>query len=366
MTANAQRFICPLTFEALSHRPVIQDMWSGTPQERIEHVDLASRTDALVVAPATANILGKFAQGIADDFLSTFYLAVSAPVVVAPAMNTQMLRHRAVRENLRILAERGVVVVDPEVGELACETIGEGRLASVETILEHVKMALTEPKDFAGVRVLVTAGPTHEPLDPVRYLTNRSSGKMGYALAQAAFRRGARVTLVSGPVALEPPAGVKTIQVQTAEEMLQACLKELESSDVIIKAAAVADFRPQTSLEKKLKRSEAEELSLGLIANPDILAILGRRKGERIVVGFAAETEDLLANAQAKLRSKKADLMVANDVARPEIGFEQDQNQVTLCFPDGRIEPKEMMDKLSVAHAVLDAVARLRAERSGS
>ncbi len=364
MTANAQRFVAPLTFEALSHRAVIADMWEGTPQQRIEHVDLAFRIDALVVAPATANIIGKFANGIADDFLSTFYTVVQAPVVIAPAMNTNMLNHPAVQANLRTLAERGAVIVDPEVGELACETIGEGRLASVETIVEALAAALTEPKDFYGVRVLVTAGPTEEAIDPVRVVTNRSSGKMGYALARAARRRGAQVTLVSGPVALEPPPGVELLRVRTAEEMLQACLKVFDETEVLIKAAAVADFRPRTSAAQKIKRQAHPEFTVELEPNPDILEILGSRKGSRITVGFAAETEDIIANAARKLAAKSVDLMVVNDVSRPDIGFDQDHNQVTLCFADGRTEPYPRMDKLAVAHTVLDAVAALRAART--
>jgi phosphopantothenoylcysteine decarboxylase/phosphopantothenate--cysteine ligase len=362
MTANAQRFVAPLTFEALSHRPVIADMWEGTPQQRIEHIDLAYRIDGLVVAPATANILGKFANGIADDFLSTFYTAVTAPVVVAPAMNTNMLHHPAVKANLGTLAKRGVIIVDPEVGELACETIGEGRLATVGAIVETMEIALSEPKDFDGVRVMVTAGPTEEPVDPVRFLTNRSSGKMGYALARAALRRGADVTLISGPVALEPPHGIRFVSVQTAEEMLQACLKHFEESDVIIKAAAVADYRPAQSEDQKIKRDERAGLTLELQSNPDILGILGSRKESRITVGFAAETEDLEANAAKKLKAKNVDLMVVNDVSRTDIGFDQDYNQVTLCYADGRAEPHAKMDKLSVAHIILDAVVSLGAD----
>lgn len=364
MTANAQRFVSPLTFEALSHQPVIADMWEGTPQQRIEHVDLAYRIDGMVVAPATANIIGKFAQGIADDFLSTFYMVVTAPVVVAPAMNTNMLHHPAVQANIRTLTERGVRIVDPEVGELACETVGEGRLAVVETIVEKLAAALTEPKDFAGLKVLITAGPTAEPLDPVRILTNRSSGKMGYALARAAQRRGAEVTLVSGPVALEQPAGVQRVSVETADEMLQACLKYFEECDVLIKTAAVADFRPKESEGQKIKRKEGSGLTLELTPNPDILEMLGSRKGSRTTVGFAAETEELMKNASKKLKAKKVDLMVVNDVGRSDIGFDKDYNQVTLCFADGRCEPHERMDKLAVAHIILDAVASLVAEKS--
>lgn len=363
MTASAQRFVTPLVFEALSHRPVIADMWEGTPQQRIEHIEMASRIDGLAVVPATANIIGKLANGIADDFLSTFYLAVQAPVVVAPAMNTAMLHHPAVRANLRTLAERGVMIVDPEVGELACETIGEGKLAAVEVVVEHIAVALTDPKDLAGVRVLVTAGPTEEPIDPVRVLTNRSSGKMGFAVARAAHRRGAEVTLVSGPVALEPPPGVGFVAIRTADEMLQACLKYFDESDVIIKTAAVADFRPTAPEVQKIKRADRKASTVELQQNPDILHILGTRKGSRITVGFAAETEDVLANAAVKLKAKDADLMVVNDVSRPDIGFDQDDNQVTLCYADGRVEPHEKMDKLAVAHTILDAVVRLRGER---
>jgi phosphopantothenoylcysteine decarboxylase/phosphopantothenate--cysteine ligase len=363
MTENAQRFVTPLTFEALSHRPVIADMWEGTPQQRIEHVDLAYRIDGLVVAPATANIIGKFANGIADDFLSTFYTAVQSPVVLAPAMNTNMLHHPAVQANLRTLAARGVVIADPEVGELACETIGEGRLAAVETIVEKLAGALTEPKDFAGVRMLVTAGPTEEPVDPVRVITNRSSGKMGYALARAALRRGAEVVLVSGPVALEPPPGASLVAVRTAEEMLQACLKHFDEADVVIKAAAVSDFRPKKSEDSKIKREGRDELALEFQPNPDILEVMGSRKGQRITVGFAAETEELVANAAKKLHAKKVDLMVVNDVSRPDIGFDQDYNEVTLCYADGRTEPYPKMDKLSVAQVILDAVVGLRAGR---
>lgn len=364
MTASAQRFVTPLVFEALSHRPVIADMWEGTPQQRIEHIELASRIDGLAVVPATANIIGKFANGIADDFLSTFYLAVEAPVVVAPAMNTAMLHHQAVRANLHTLAERGVEIVDPEVGELACETIGEGKLAAVEVIVEHIAVALADPKDMAGVRVLVTAGPTEEPIDPVRVLTNRSSGKMGFAVARAARWRGADVTLVAGPVALEPPPGVRFVAVRTADEMLQACLKYLDETDVIIKSAAVADFRPAAPEVQKIKRTERPTQTIELQPNPDILHILASRKGSRITVGFAAETEDVLARGAEKLKAKDADLMVVNDVSRPDIGFDRDDNEVTLCYADGRVEPHEKMDKLAVADIILDAVVRLRGDRA--
>lgn len=365
MTRNAQEFVAPLTFAALTGQKVITQMFSdsgGGPanvESAIEHIAVAQRIDLLVVAPATANTLAKLARGIADDFLTTLYLATTAPVIIAPAMNVNMWEHAATQENVEMLRARGVRVVEPDEGYLACGMTGAGRLAGVEAIARAVCEVLGIRHDFGGETVLVTAGPTCEDLDPVRFLTNRSSGKMGYALADAANRRGARVILISGPTALTPPSGVECIPVRTTEQMRQAVLERLAECTVVIKAAAVADYRPVTQHAQKMKRG-ASRLSLELEPTPDILADVAREKGERILVGFAAETEQVAEHAREKLRAKRADLMVANDVTQQAAGFDQDTNIVTLFTRDGREIAVPRMRKFDVANRILDEILYLR------
>ncbi len=365
MTRNAQEFVAPLTFAALTGQKVITQMFSdsaGGPanvESAIEHIAVAQRIDLLVVAPATANTLAKLARGIADDFLTTLYLATTAPVIVAPAMNVNMWEHAATQENVEMLRARGVRVVEPDEGYLACGMTGAGRLAGVEAIARAVCEVLGIRHDFEGETVLVTAGPTCEDLDPVRFLTNRSSGKMGYALADAANRRCARVILISGPTALTPPSGVECIPVRTTEQMRRAVLERLPECTVVIKAAAVADYRPVTQHAQKMKRG-ASRLSLELEPTPDILADVAREKGERILVGFAAETEQVAEHAREKLRAKRADLMVANDVTQQAAGFDQDTNIVTLFTRDGREIAVPRMRKFDVANRVLDEILYLR------
>ncbi len=370
MTAAAQEFVRPLTFAALSGEKVITGMFgsesnSGDAQANvesaIEHIAIAQTIDALVVAPATADVLARFAQGIANDFLSTLYLATTAPVVVAPAMNVNMWNHPATQANLEILRKRGVRIVDPGSGYLACGMTGAGRLAENEAIVAAVMEALGAAQDLAGETVLVTAGPTREKIDPVRYLTNRSSGRMGYAIAEAALRRGARVLLVSGPTAIAAPGAAELTQVETAEEMLAAVLKFLPEATVVIKTAAVADFRPKAAAGQKIKRKG--EMTLELEPTADILAEVARRKTSQVVVGFAAETENVLGNARKKLASKSLDAIVVNDVSREGIGFDSDRNAVTIISPDEVVEVPET-SKWEVAQRVLDQVVKLR-KRSG-
>ena len=366
MTRSAREFITPLTFAALTGQKVITELFaadSGGPanlDSAIEHIAVAQRTDLLLVAPATAETLAKFARGLADDFLSTLYLAATAPVVVAPAMNVNMWQHVATHENVEMLRARGVRIVEPGEGYLACGMTGAGRLAEIEEILAAVREALQLKRDLEGETVLVTAGPTCEDLDPVRYLTNRSSGKMGYAVAEAAARRGARVILVSGPVALAVPEGVERVSVRTAEEMHRAVLEKFPACTAAVFAAAVADYRPAEKRAQKMKRGKAP-LTIALEPTPDILADVARQKGARVLVGFAAETEHLAENARKKLAAKNADLIVANDVSAPGAGFDLDTNIVTLFARDERESALPQMSKFEVAQRILDEVLRLRA-----
>jgi len=366
MTAAAQEFVRPLTFAALSGEKVITDLF-GTGAEQpnidsaVEHIAVAQSIDALVVAPATADVVAKFAQGIANDFLSTLYLATTAPVVVAPAMNVNMWEHPATRGNVETLKQRGVRVVEPDAGYLACGMTGPGRLAANETIVAAVMQALGAGQDLAGETVLVTAGPTREAIDPVRYIGNRSSGRMGYALAEAALRRGARVVLVSGPTALTPPGAAEVVAVETAEEMRQAVLSRLGDATIVIKAAAVADYKPKQRSAQKIKRRGA--LALELEPTSDILAEVASKRGPQIVVGFAAETENALENARRKLASKSLDAIVVNDVSRKGIGMDSERNAVTIITPTETIDVPETT-KWEVAHRVLDAVVRIKQQRS--
>ena len=364
MTRGAREFITPLTFAALSGQKVITDLFAESGGEAnlesaIEHIAVAQRTDLLLVAPATADILAKFARGIADDFLTTLYLASTAPVVVAPAMNVNMWNHAATQENVETLRARGVKIVDPDEGYLACGMTGAGRLAGQAAIVAAVHEALHAVRDLAGENVLVTAGPTRESVDPVRYLTNRSSGKMGYAVAEAAARRGAHVILVSGPTSLEAPAGVERIDVRTAEEMHRAVLDKVINCSIAIFAAAVSDYRPAEPNGQKIKRN-SDSFTLSLEPTPDILASVARNKGERFLVGFAAETDHVAENARKKLASKNADLIVANDVTAEGAGFDHDTNIVTLFARDGRDLALPRMSKSEVAQRILDEVVRLR------
>jgi phosphopantothenoylcysteine decarboxylase/phosphopantothenate--cysteine ligase len=321
---------------------------------------VAQAIDALVVAPATADVIAKFAHGEANDFLTTLFLATTAPVVIAPAMNVNMWDNRATQANVETLRARGVHIVEPDSGYLACGMVGAGRLAANETILAATLEALGAHQDLAGETVLVTAGPTREPIDPVRYIGNRSSGKMGYAVAEAALRRGAKVILISGPTALKPPSNAEFVPVETARGMRDAVMAALERSTIVIKTAAVADFSVRQAETQKIKRKGP--ITLDLEPTPDILAEVGARKGTRIVVGFAAETQDALANARKKLESKSLDAIVLNDVSRPGIGFDSERNAVTILTRSGTQEVPEM-SKWEVAHRVLDAVVKIKAER---
>jgi phosphopantothenoylcysteine decarboxylase/phosphopantothenate--cysteine ligase len=365
MTRAAQEFVRPLTFAALSGEKVITDIFSaGSEQPNIdsavEHIAVAQAIDALVVAPATADVLAKFAQGIANDFLTTLYLATTAPVVVAPAMNVNMWNHPATQANVETLRKRGVRIVEPGEGYLACGMIGPGRLAENEAIVSAVLEAVGSSQDLAGETVLITAGPTREKIDPVRYLTNRSSGRMGYALAEAALRRGARVILVSGPTSLKPPGAAEVTPVESAEEMRQAVLRLLPEATIVIKTAAVADYRPRKTADQKIKRTGP--LTLELEPTTDILAELSRHKKDQLIIGFAAETQNVLENARKKLSSKSLDAIVVNDVSREGVGFDSDRNAVTIITHDEVVEVPETT-KWEVAQRVLDQAVRLRTTR---
>jgi phosphopantothenoylcysteine decarboxylase/phosphopantothenate--cysteine ligase len=366
MTHAAQEFVRPLTFAALSGEKVITDLFgAGAAQPNIdaavEHIAVAQAIDALVVAPATADILAKFVQGIADDFLTTLFLATTAPVVVAPAMNVNMWENAATQDNVATLKARGVRVVEPDSGYLACGMTGPGRLAANETIVAAVLEALGSQQDLAGETVLITAGPTREAIDPVRFIGNRSSGRMGYALAEAAMHRGARVILITGPTALKPPSAAEVVPVETAAEMREAVLARLPQSSIVIKAAAVADYRPKQASTQKIKRRGA--LTLELEPTPDILAEVAARRTTQVVVGFAAETENVLENARKKLAAKAVDAIVLNDVSRQGIGMDSERNAVTILTPSEQIDVPET-SKWEVAHRVLDIVVRLKQQRS--
>jgi phosphopantothenoylcysteine decarboxylase/phosphopantothenate--cysteine ligase len=365
MTRGAREFVTPLTFAALSGQKVITDLFADSSggeanlESAIEHIAVAQRTDLLLVAPATADILAKFARGIADDFLTTLYLASTAPVVVAPAMNVNMWNHAATQENVKMLRARGVNVVDPAEGYLACGMTGAGRLAGQEAIVAAVREALKVQRDLNGETVLITAGPTCEDLDPVRYITNRSSGKMGYAVAEAAAQRGAKVILVSGPTNLEVPAGVERIDVRTARDMHHAVVDHIAGASIAIFAAAVADYRPTEQRAEKIKKDNAP-LTISLEPTSDILAEVAKNKGQKIIVGFAAETDRVAENARKKLSAKNADLIVANDITAEGAGFDRDTNIVTLFSSDGRDLALPKMSKSEVAQRILDEVLRLR------
>jgi len=359
MTKSATKFVTPLTFEALSGESVIHDMF-GQEGTAIDHIQWGQESDLIIIAPATANFIGKMAHGIGDDFLSTCVLAATAKILVCPSMNTRMFENPAVQENLDLLKKRGFIIMEPGQGALACGTEGPGRLPEPDEILQQARKLLSD-QDLSGLKILITAGPTTEPIDPVRYISNRSSGKMGYALARAATLRGADVILVSGPTDLNPPPGLNFCQVITAEDMRRSVFENRSGCDIIIKAAAVSDYRPRDHAAQKIKKGP-ESLSLELVKNPDILTELGSTIEEfpAVLVGFAAETEDLIANAEKKLKSKNLDMIVANDVSSKDAGFETDTNRVKIIYSDGHVDDSPLMTKDKVADLVLDRAKAIR------
>ena len=364
MTKSALEFITPLTMQTLSQNRVYTDMFASDDEYDMAHIALAEFADAFVVAPATANIIGKIASGIGDDLLSTTIMAENKPTLICPAMNDKMLANPIVQDNIRRLKKNGYAVMDSAVGELACKTEGKGRLPEIDAILAEIENIMT-PQDLAGVRILITAGPTEEPLDPVRFITNLSSGKMGYALASAAQRRGARVTLVSGPTSLPLPPLEKIVTVRTAREMHKAVLQHYKSARVIIKAAAVADYRPKIVANEKIKK-EGKTLFIELERNPDIIAEIGKKKGNRILVGFAMETQNLLTNARGKLVKKNMDMIVANNLRQEGAGFRTDTNIITVIDRAGKTESLEKMTKIDAAGVILNRIKKLISEKSRS
>ena len=362
MTQNACRFVAPLTFETLSGHPVAVDTFDRPQTWEVEHIALAKRADLFLIAPATANIMGKMACGIVDDMLSTTVMATRAPVLVAPAMNTGMWENAAVQQNVKTLRARGIEIVAPVSGHLACGDSGAGKLEDVAVIAERACELLFAKKDMEGLRVMVTAGPSREALDPVRYISNRSSGKMGYAIAQAAQKRGAEVTLLSGPVAIDAPQGVKLVPFTTTQELLDRASELAQEQDLLIQAAAPADYRVKEIAPQKIKKQGGEPMTFTLVENPDVAATLGKAKRSgQVFVGFAAETNDVLAHARDKLARKNLDMIVANDVTRPGAGFDVDTNIVTLIMKDGQ-EALPMMSKAEVAQRILDRALALRRE----
>jgi phosphopantothenoylcysteine decarboxylase/phosphopantothenate--cysteine ligase len=362
MTKNAQEFITPLTLQTLSGHPVFMDMFVPMREFELSHISLAQYADVIVIAPATAHVIGKIASGLADDLLSTTVMATKAPVLICPAMNTNMYENIIVKENINKLSASGYLFIEPAYGDLACRAEGYGRLPEITDIIEEVESILTD-KDLKGENILVTAGPTREPFDPVRFITNYSSGKMGYALAIAGKRRGANVTLISGPSALPVPRGVKYIPVSTALEMRNAVMENMEKASVIIKAAAVADYRPHMRMSNKIKKREGE-LAVRLERNPDIIAEVGHKKGNRILVGFAVETENLMEHARTKLREKNMDIIVANDVTKEGAGFASDTNIIKILGADGNIEDVPLMNKIEAADRILNGIKKIIVRRS--
>ena len=358
MSANAGEFVTPLTFEALSRKPVYHQLFNLENSADMKHIRIAENADLMLVVPATASTLGKMANGLADDALSNLYLAFKGPVMIAPAMNEGMWRNLAVKENIEKLKSRGVKFIEPEEGELACKTIGPGRLANLDSIFERVTNHFKNFHDLQGLRILVTAGPTHEPLDPVRYISNPSSGKMGYAVAEQAKARGAEVVLISGPTHLKPPMGVGFKACKTAGEMnslVQECFPEC---DVLVMSAAVGDFTAEKLEKEKIKKTSREGQILNLVPTKDILMEVSKIKTQQFVVGFAAETQNLIQSALEKLRNKKLDLIVANDISAPGIGFQSDNNQVTLVDSNEQVENLPRMAKQEIANILLDKISR--------
>jgi phosphopantothenoylcysteine decarboxylase/phosphopantothenate--cysteine ligase len=363
MTRNAQEFITSLTFQTLSGNPVATDPFVLIEERKIGHIALADLAELIVILPATANIIGKIANGIADDFLSTMVMASRAPVLFAPSMNVNMWENKAVQVNIQTLLERGYHFIEPGEGELACHWYGKGRLAELTEVMERIEDFFC-PKDLKGEKILITGGPTQEPIDPVRFITNRSSGKMGYALAKVAKRRGAEVILVTGPTSLPiPRRDIEVIPVQTAGEMRKTVLSHIEGCSAVIKAAAVSDFRPKLMSQRKLKKAEASR-SLELEKTEDILGEIGKKKKDRVLVGFAAETEDLVENARKKLKEKNLDFIVVNDVTKPGAGFGVDTNQVKILYPSGEAKDLPLMSKEEVSQLILDEVVKLLKKKS--
>ena len=360
MSANAGEFVTPLTFEALSGNPVYHQLFNSENSADMEHIRVAEQADLLLVAPATASTLGKMANGLADDALSSLFLAFKGPVMVAPAMNEGMWKNLAVQDNIEKLKSRGVEFVDPEEGELACGTTGPGRLADLDTILGRVKNHFEKLQDLRGLRILVTAGPTHEPLDPVRYLSNPSSGKMGYAIAELAKSRGAEVVLISGPTYLKPPMGVGFQPCKTAAEMNSLVQECLPNCDVLVMSAAVGDFTAEKLEKEKIKKQSGQGMNLNLVPTKDILMEVSKIKTQQFVVGFAAETQNLIQSALEKLRNKKLDLIVANDISAPGIGFQSNNNQVTLIDAQEKIENLPRMTKKKIANILLDKIKHFK------
>jgi len=362
MTRSAQEFVTPLTFQTLSGNPVVTNLFALLEDEKIGHIALADLAELIVILPATANIIGKIANGIADDFLSTMVMASKAPVLFVPSMNVNMWENRALQRNVQTLLERGYYFVEPGEGELACHWYGKGRLAEFDEVVERIEDLLSQ-KDLKGERILITGGPTQEPIDPVRFITNRSSGKMGYALAKVAKRRGAEVVLVTGPTSLPiPRRDIDVVSVRTADEMREAVLTHMEGCTVVIKAAAVSDYRPKVISLKKLKKADPYT-SLELERTRDILGEIGRKKGDRILIGFAAETEDLIGNASKKLMEKNLDFIVVNDVTKPGAGFGLDTNQVKILYPSGEVKDLPLMSKKEVSEFILDEVVKLLSQK---
>ena len=358
MTRSAQEFVTPLTFQTLSGNPVVSNLFALLEDEKIGHIALADLAELIVILPATANIIGKIANGIADDFLSTMVMASKAPVLFVPSMNVNMWENRALQRNVQTLLERGYYFVEPGEGELACHWYGKGRLAELDEVVERIEDLLSQ-KDLKGERILITGGPTQEPIDPVRFITNRSSGKMGYALAKVAKRRGAEVVLVTGPTSLPiPRRDIDVVSVRTADEMREAVLAHMEGCTVVIKAAAVSDYRPKVISLKKMKKADPYT-SLELERTRDILGEIGGKKGDRILIGFAAETENLIGNASKKLMEKNLDFIVVNDVTKPGAGFGLDTNQVKILYPSGEVKDLPLMSKEEVSEFIFDDVVKL-------
>jgi phosphopantothenoylcysteine decarboxylase/phosphopantothenate--cysteine ligase len=365
MTQNAQEFVTPLTFQTLSGNPVVTEAFVLLQDEKIGHIALADMAELIVILPATADIIGKIANGIADDFLSTMVMASKAPALFVPSMNVNMWENKALQKNVQTLIERGHHIMEPGEGELACHWYGKGRLAELSDVVEEIEDLLS-PKDLEGEKILITGGPTQEPIDPVRFITNRSSGKMGYALAKVARRRGADVILVTGPTPLAiSRSDIKVIPVRTAEEMRRAVLTHMKGCSVVIKAAAVSDYRPKVTSQEKLKKSDPY-YSLELERTRDILGEIGKKKGNRVLVGFAAETENLIGNARKKLIEKNLDFIVVNDVTKPGAGFGLDTNQVKILDISGEVKDLPLMSKEEVSSVILDDVVRLLREKKGS
>lgn len=362
MTQSACEFITPLTLEVLSGRRVVTDMFDRDFPWEVEHISLAKKADIFVIAPATANFIGKAAHGIADDMVTTTYMATKAPVLIAPAMNTGMYTNPVVQENMEILRARGVRFVEPDAGRLACGDVGKGKLADPAVIVDAMIDMFT-PKDLAGISLLVTAGPTREAMDPVRFISNHSTGKMGYAIAEHAQRRGATVTLVSGPVALAQPKDLEFVSIKSARDLRDAVISRLPNLDWVIKAAAVGDYRPATCADDKIKKKD-DDMSVGLVRNPDILAEIGEKKrGDQTVCGFAMETKDLIASARAKLEKKNCDMLVANNLKVAGAGFGHDTNVVTMLYRDGTSESLDLMQKQEIADIILDRMLELHRKK---